>query len=406
MQNVMVMGNAGAQTIGQNLTRYFGITGDETNASTEATVQTRLRDSFTWSRLRAYISSNTFAAGNNTTLAFRKNGVTSTAVTISIDGGVTGEVEDLTGSEGPVSGDLINYVIVTPNVAGAIGVSFVESLLDGSVGIFQVDAGSRLTAAASTTYYCPPDGALIGTSWTTEAWAQMAARETVTVDRLRGYLASIGTGGSLTIRTRIGGANGNQSIAWTGTTGEQEDTTNSDAMSNGNLFNYSIANTNTAGTTSLAQIQLRHNGTQSFLGCVNLGAVTVASALTRDYLPEGDLEVTTTEAQAQVDANATRVLKNMRVHLSANSINGSSTFTLRQDGVDTALAVTFPASTAGTQEDLVDSVTYTATQEMSTRLVTGGTMNSMTPRIIQYTQEDEAVAADELMVGRRAISMP
>lgn len=401
MQNLMVVGAAGSTiTTGQNLTRYVCLTQDEGVTLSEVNVQVRIRDSLTWSRLRAYVISNTFAAGNNTTITARVNGVDNTTLQLTIDGGVTGEVEDLTGSISVVSGDLINWKITTPNVAGAIGFAFIECLLDGSVGLLMTSSASRITAAASTTYYAAPDGAQINTSWTTEAWAQMAFRESVTVDRLRGVVATIGTGGSVNMRIRKNGVNGAGIITWTGITGEQEDTINTDSFANTDLLAIQYENTNTAGTTSIAQHQVRHNGTQTFIGVVNRDAATVSSNLTRDILPEGDIDVTTTEAQSQVDANATRVVKNMRVYVSANTLNGSTTFTLRRDGVDTALAVTYASTVTGVQEDLVDSVTYTAAQEMSTRVVTGGTMNSMVPRIIQYTQENEAAAATSLLPGR------
>ncbi len=86
--------------------------------------------------------------------------------------------------------------------------------------------------------------------------------------------------------------------------------------------------------------------------------------------------VTETDIQWVVPMAGT--IKNLYFRSSANTVNGSTTITMMKNGIAQSLTVTFGASTAGVQSDIVNSFTVAAGDLISTRIVTGGTSGTFT----------------------------
>ena len=71
----------------------------------------------------------------------------------------------------------------------------------------------------------------------------------------------------------------------------------------------------------------------------------------RDVPLIGAITSGTTPADLQGDVRASYTLENLLVRIRGNGRNGSTSFTVRVDDVDTSLTISVPASTTGEFED-------------------------------------------------------
>lgn len=159
---------------------------------------------------------------------------------ISVAGGTTGIVEDITHSDTLVAGDLVCCEIETGGGTGTITVLELGAEID-SGNKFEMgnSLAAGVTHAAGATVYHNPYG-IKPASLTTEAHAQQRCPFPFIASNLRLYIKSNGTtggGGTSTYQLRINGVNGNQVISIpAGTTGWVYDNVNTDEIAGNDLL--------------------------------------------------------------------------------------------------------------------------------------------------------------------------
>ena len=128
---------------------------------------------------------------------------------------------------------------------------------------------------------------------------------------------------------------------------------------------------------------LRFSATEANATTIFAGAGATSTANTTQYLTiSGDDIITTTEAEVQIPIRVAGTLSNLGVRLSANTIAGNTTFTVRKNGSDTSLVATAGASATGTFEDLTNTVSVSEGDKINIKSVPGAATNTFTIRTI------------------------
>ena len=242
--------------------------------------------------------------------------------------------------------------------------------------------GSALALSASTTYYFSIPGAIGEELQTTEANAQLAANAASTLANFFVRASANATTADSTARSRVGGANGNMSVTIiAGTTGAFEDTTNTDSLAAGNLYNAQVV-VGAGGTLTLTIIATTLQDTASNLAIL---ASTSSPNLSADGLfpVSGISDARTPESNSQYPFRAATTLSNMRIRISANTRDGTSTVRTRVNGANGAQSVSIAANTTGTFEDSTNTDTVVAGDLVNYQLAIGGTIGSMSIAVAQ-----------------------
>jgi len=373
----LILGYAGGYLQDHDITRYYPVAGDLDFDEIEAQVQTLVRDSYTLANLEVRITGNTMAAA--TTVRSRINGGNGTQ-SVSIGAGATGIFTDAVNSDALVSGDLINSVVITPESLGAwIKTSIIAYTLTNSTCILAcVYAPGTLN---EETEYYPVGGFLSGD--TVETTAQYRYRVAATLSNFRIYASENTLDGETTARVRVNGANGNQVVTvGAGLTGGFEDAENTDVIAAGNLLNYqAIAGGTGLIRLSVMQVKVTSTGQHLMQSRALVGLKIYGR--TRYLAITGNLQIdSTTEAHAQSYAKATLTGKNMFVRVETNTLDGVATIRTRKNGANGNLSVSVPAGNSGEFEDLENSDSYVATDEINWQTVTGGGSGSIGLNII------------------------
>ncbi len=212
-------------------TSFFPLGGDgATPPTVETFAKCRQRIAGTMKNLAIFLTANT--RSDATTVKSRLNGADGT-LTMSVGAAGTGIFEDTTHSDAIAIADDYNFAVVTGAGTGAltpltIAVDFVTTTGEGQGVVAKINAPTAV-ADATTMWYHILGGSCIPVA--TEANMQMRAREAFTLEQLGCMISQNddSAGGTLTLRKN--GANGNQTVAITGsTTGWFGDTTNTDVL--------------------------------------------------------------------------------------------------------------------------------------------------------------------------------
>ena len=190
------------------------------------------------------------------------------------------------------------------------------------------------------------------------------------------------------VNSRIGSANGNQTVTLTGT-GVFQDTVNTDSLVDQNLINIQHDQVGGAPGSKVYTLwgsTLQDTGTNTTIALSTSGRIVLIDfGVTRFTTVHGQLNASaglaTTEADVQYRIRRATTYSNLRVFLSDNSINGDSSWRLRIDTGGGAAngnqVVTLTASTTGAFEDTTNSDPVAASDEINYSLVTGGTSGTM-----------------------------
>lgn len=258
--------------------------------TTEANRQALVRVGGVYSNLATYIATNGNA--NTATQTFRNNTVSGNQI-VSITAAATGYLEDTTHTDTVVSGDKVNAILTLGS--GTISFHPVHTQIMMTLGGTQYDVlsdnrGAILSNAADQ--FLP----LLGqnTQFTTELNGQLQYPFGESFLKLRCNVGTVGTGVSL--KFRVNGVDGNQSVAFSGA-GWNEDTTHTDtivisdkvdahlAHGSGNATSYVLAvtagsffNTET-GTAVLTFNGISFSGAakdgQSGTGALHFGGISI-----------------------------------------------------------------------------------------------------------------------------------
>ena len=341
---------------------YYGNFGNSAGAalgadSVEADVELVHRGpNATLKNLRVVVTTN--ARGSNSSVTTRKNNA-DTAQVATITASTTGTFSDLSNTVSVTAGDKLAYKLV---IGGASGNFAAPSITvnresSGQAATFWSAIGSGSTTNGGSTRYWGLAGA-IGTPGATESQFQSYAPAGGTLSNLRAYVTAA-RATNTTLKTRINGADGAQSVTLTAsTTGAFEDTTNTDSISSGALICAATVTGTGTDTLTISNVSVLYTTTTAGVSALGAGAAstTLTSGVTGFYSPLGHMRGFTTENQAQQIAPFAGTASRMAVIVSANASTATTTMVLRKNGADTAVTFAIGSSATGTFADTTNSV--------------------------------------------------
>jgi hypothetical protein len=348
---------------------FLGTTASPVNTVlTEANTQTAWRNSGTFSNLYARIG----ASAASSTLNYRTGGASGNQ-TIAI---AVGEFTDTTHTDSVSAGDLVNFQVVNSAGPGTIsvaitGIQFSPTTTTNTINKFGCSV-SLVDTSVGATYYNPVVGAL--SLNTTEANAQFTNKVAATLQNLYVFV-SANTVAVATVKSRIGGVNGNLTVSITsGTTGSFEDTTHTDSITVGNLINTA---TNATAVTSLtitniAVDYLNTTNQTHYLSGLATGATFALSSTSYNVIG-GSIAATPTEANRQLQTGLTLTASNLQAFVRTNGVTANSVITFRVATAAGNQSITYGSGVTGYQEDTTHTDAVTSSQEIDYQVVVGGT---------------------------------
>ena len=209
----------------------------------------------------------------------------------------------------------------------------------------------------------------------TELDTQASATEGATFSKFGGNVIS-GNSGTATFTFRDAGAAGNQTFQITGT-GANEDATNTDVLTAGDLFNTAYADTGTNSVLGWGKCNVSFaSGHGSFHGSASYsGLVFDVASSTRFIGLSGDQQAdgTATEANVAFKARGYDTFEALQVRVETNARTNDSVFRNRINGGNGSAVITFGAGATGlvTATALADSIADGQTIDVSLQLLTG-----------------------------------
>lgn len=229
------------------------------NSTAETQWQRSAVAAYTLANLRFYVVSN--SANNSATARLRKGGANGNQV-ITIPSATTGAFEDTDNSDSIAAGDLVNFNLVTTSISSG---SFAAISLQARVtpatadqAIVAAGAGATSWATGNTqTVYVAPWGGFGSTAaYGTESVTQFPVPADGTAAKLTVRCYANGGTKSLTVTSRKNGSAGAMSVTVTaGTTGVFADTTNSDSLVAGDLYDFQLVPSGSGGTLGITGLE-------------------------------------------------------------------------------------------------------------------------------------------------------
>lgn len=183
--------------------------------------------------------------------------------------------------------------------------------------------------------------------------------------------------GASTFRSRKNAANGNQVANITAsTTGEFEDTTNTDSWADGDDVNNQLT-TGAGGTTftfNLTRSVFKSSGEHTEI----FSSSGTAVAAVNDFSPLGGPGGAGTEANNQMKIQAPGTFKKLAYYVSANTRDANITGRLRVNGANVNLSVTITSATTGLFEDTANTDAVVVNDLVNHIYVTAGTAGTVT----------------------------
>jgi hypothetical protein len=388
-----LQGNSTDQTQAVNTTRYslIAIARNLTSAGadTEAYVANKCRAAATLRNLESLVSANTLSTAT-TTITSRKNSGAG-SMSLSISAGLTGLFSDLVNSDSLAVADTYDLSTVVPNSGtGSILIRSTGANLVASNNHTSIFGGFSGSAGLSSDFYCQLSGDAENNASETTIKQQVDVAGTI--KNMQVYLSVNSNANTMTVVSRVNGANGAQTISISAAaTGLFEDTSNSDTLVAGDdicaFFDFG------AGGTG---ITLKYVSTL-FTNTVNKKnniytsspASRTASATASYYSILGMLPSTnnTTESTVKIQHNFPVKSSLMKIYVSANTYTGTATMTSRKNGGAGSQTISITATTTGLLEDVTNSDTLATTDDFNFSIV-NGTSGSITIAWIGSLEED------------------
>lgn len=346
-------------------------------SSAEAGIQAPSRSAGTFSKLYIRVTANDRTA--TSTLTFRNAGADGSQQ-VSIGAGLTGEFMDSSSTDAVLGGgELLNYKLIVGSGGTVFTWALIGILFQPNTGqVVRYEAlGLGSTVAPGNTQYQSLTG--LGSTQATEANEQHKIRLTGTLKRLFANIATNSlTTATTTIRTRVNGANGAQSVSiGAGLTGVFEDTSNTDSVVSGDLVNYqTVVAAGGAGTLTYGNIGcelLVSSGDQYQLMSATSNGVSVALSTTTYLLPSGVLASSTTEDNHKGRVNTPGfITSKLQAFVISNTITATTTIRTRKNNANGAQTLSIGSGLTGFFEDASNTDTYATNDFMNYQIVTGG----------------------------------
>jgi hypothetical protein len=332
------------------------------------------------------ISNFIFKVDNNslngsTTVSLRLNAVT-TDPSISVPAGTTGDFQDDTSITQITAGDIINYIIVAGGTSGSLTFRITRSIFTPDQDTITHNAtytaaGGDTFSTASTTWYNVLNGS--GDSIvTTEADVECRQRKPGTYRNLVMNINSNARTTATTVRLRVNNANSALSVSiGAGLSGFFSDTSNQEAIVVGDDVNFSLTTGTGVGdlVTNIFQVEFVSAGTDNIGIYIAGNAVppTTAQGVTRYWPIMGLVAAVSTETDITIPSGLKRAdWLEFTCNVTQNNVDNASTFTLRNNRVDTSVSISIPANTTGIFTDA--TANHTASypmDEINIKVVTG-----------------------------------
>lgn len=356
--------------------------GGSDTSNTEATVSLASPAGM-YSQMNCFISANDRGAS---TYVFRVNGANGNQ-NLSIGSSASGQFTDTSNTDTVVAGDLVAYhpIIGSGGTTCFVRSNSIKFAAATNTKTLIGKSSSNNLSTASTTFYNGIFGNVGGSNLAaTEAPVQTLIRTAGTLSNLRAYASANARSSTTTIRSRVNGGNGNQTLSiGSGATGAFEDTSNTDTVADGDLINRSATTGTGTGnlTISMHSIVLMTTNKKFQYG-VGTDAGLAFNVSTTNYLyPSSGLiaaQTSTTESQEQALALTKMTLSKLNIYISANTVVAGSTLTLRVNGSNGNQSVAIAGLTTGRFEDTSNTDAVLATDLINYQLSVGAGGTSMT----------------------------
>lgn len=388
--------NDSTTTFADNATSYFLLSG-AIGAGTQAPRTTPIREAGVFSNLFTYVSANTTLV--NSTFTLQKS-LADTSVIVTYTSGQTGIKEDTSNTdsfantdeaayEGTVANDASGAKTITLEV---IGIQFEPT--DTSVCLTPMITALSASNSSAAQCFFLPNG--VNVFNIIEANFKYRVRNSFTSSNFYAYVSS-NASSSIVFTTRKNGAAGNQTVSFGATqTGGKEDITNTDSLVASDDFNSSIDGTGASSVTFTTTSTNNKNTSNQFieLGGTSAG-VSVNFNVTTYFSVSGVLEPLTTEAKRQIYPRFDFTAKELISYVSVNTIaTSATTVTLRDNGADSSVTVSYAAAETGLKNDTSNTATISSgTDEIDYKIVTPNTSGAITFRWIGMLGETAATAS-------------
>ena len=356
------MPSRGTVSVSLSTTRYLALSSLARAATAEASAEVPVREAGTLSNLFVYVSANTITS--NTVITLRKSTV-DTSVTVTYTSGQTGIKEDTSNSASYANTDYATLAVV----GGGTGTSITLQAWAAEFNptntakclTILATCGSTAYSTNSATNYIPVAGSQFAPTGT-ENNVKLKIHSAGTASNLFVYAPTNARTTDTTIASRINGANGNQTVTYTsGQTGRKEDTSNSDTIASGDDINAKIV-TSTGGSAFTYEVVSMSviTTTGEFLMQAHGSGNTVNFGTTTHWGAGGGMTSTGVEAQAQTRPRTSFTCQELAAYVSSNSLDNNLVITARDNGVYSALTVTYTTAQTGWKTDLSNSFVLTA----------------------------------------------
>lgn len=218
-----------------------------------------------------------------------------------------------------------------------------------------------ITLNPATTYYTYPIQGAPETASTTEASKKTPIRSAGVFSRIAIVISANDTTGAGTLKSRINGADGSQSVSIpAGTTGTFVDENNTDAIIA--TDQYDLVLTTGSGGTTVAYTSSYVVFTPTSNTITKLGGSTGTNTTSTPVFKSisGNPAPSTTESPVQSALPLGGTLKNAYSFLISNTRNGTVTQTVRINGSSSTISISIPSTTAGLFEDATHTETVAA----------------------------------------------
>jgi hypothetical protein len=240
--------------------------------------------------------------------------------------------------------------------------------------------------AELTTKYAAPAGYL--QQFATEAQTQVRVRGSYVLRNLYVRVTTNELSGNSIYRSRKNGANGNLSVTVPGgATGVFEDTTHSDNLVDGDVFNTQmVAGAGTTINPDYIKATIISYTLEAAIDIPILCACHTLSGYgpgTRYFPIVGMCQPHATEARTQYLFRIPAILSNFRVVVSSNTLAGATTMRTRRNGGNGNQSVNIPAGATGAFEDAVNTDSIVNGDLVDYEQIAGGVGGSISVYILQ-----------------------
>lgn len=364
-----------ADTFDDNVTWVLPVHGlfrDVNGTASHAVAGVPIRVAGDIADFKTYVHANTVLASSTVTVF--ASGVAS-ALSVTYGSGETGEKTD-TDTVAVAATDELSCELAVGNDAGGAKTIRLDSM------------SLEYTTADADTHACiGPCGTDIArsTDSTTWYWAGGACGYGASTTELSTYATSAVALSNLYVtvdansrstntafRVRVNGGNGNQTVTFAAAeTGAKEDTSNTDALADGDAFGWAMT-TGTGGGSINPYSMVCVSETADRRHYMNAGNTSGEAYSTTDYSGlSGGLDTNTTEAQAQTRVPFAGTLSGLRAYAAANTSSSSSTVNARVEGA-TVDTITFGVGETGLKESS-GAVAFADDDLLGFQIAQGGT---------------------------------